>query len=167
MARSLYRPNEANRIEDYSGRNQFFHAASYRYYRMFRRDGKFFQRRYQPGARGNEENAFEQEVTYIIGSGEHARSYLHLSSTGALTQLPVTWYSQEQRWGISPGYDQPRHYDFTREIDHGCLFCHNAYPAAPDSYGSLPRFWGPLPEGIDCQRCHGPGARVDGDPNGE
>jgi len=55
---------------------------------MFRRDGKFFQRRYQLDAQGREENAFEQEITYIVGSGEHARSYLHLSSTGALTQLP-------------------------------------------------------------------------------
>src|SRR4051812_4013124 len=74
MARSLYRPTETNIIEDYTGRNQFFHAASNRYYRMFRRDGKFFQRRYQLGAQGREENAFEQEVTYIMGSGEHARS---------------------------------------------------------------------------------------------
>src|SRR5260221_5356637 len=102
MARSLYQPSEANIIEDYSGRNQFFHAPSNRYYRMFRRDGKFFQRRYQLGAQGSEENAFEQEVTYIIASGEHARSYLPLSSTVAPTHLPVTWHSQQQRWRISP-----------------------------------------------------------------
>src|SRR6266481_5037293 len=56
MARSLYRPNEANIIEDYSNQNQFLHSASNRYYRMFRRDGKFFQRRYQLDTQGREEN---------------------------------------------------------------------------------------------------------------
>jgi tetratricopeptide (TPR) repeat protein len=161
MARSLYRPSEANVIEDYAGENHLFHPASNRHYRMFRRDGKFFQRRYQLDPQGREVNAFEQEVAYIIGSGEHARSYLYRSAS-ALIELPVTWYSRERRWGMSPGYDKPRHWDFTREIDAGCLFCHNAYPdqaAGAAHYGSPTRFPEQLPEGIDCQRCHGPGGR--------
>src|SRR5207247_312029 len=99
MARSLYRPTDSNVIEDYSARNHFFHAASNRHYRMLRRDGKFFQRRYQLDPQGREVNAFEQEMTYIIGSGEHARSYLYQSPAGALTELPVTWYTRERRWG--------------------------------------------------------------------
>jgi predicted CXXCH cytochrome family protein len=40
------------------------------------------------------------------------------------------------------------------------MFCHNAYPeipAANQAPGSDPVFSGELPEGIDCQRCHGPG----------
>ena len=162
MARSLYRPSEANIIEDYSAQNHLFHAASNRHYRMLHRDGKFFQRRYQLDPLGREVNVFEQEVTYIIGSGEHARSYLYQSPTGALTELPVTWYAREHRWGMSPGYDNARHWDFTREIDAGCLFCHNAYPAqdlAASGYGAVSRFPAQLPEGIDCQRCHGPGAQ--------
>src|SRR5262245_54711744 len=69
MARSVYRPAEANVIEDYSTRNQFFHAPSNRHYRMLRRDRRFFQRRFQLDAQGKEMNAFEQEVTHIIGSG--------------------------------------------------------------------------------------------------
>jgi predicted CXXCH cytochrome family protein len=40
------------------------------------------------------------------------------------------------------------------------MFCHNAYPEIPatnQAPGSDPVFLGSLPEGIDCQRCHGPG----------
>jgi predicted CXXCH cytochrome family protein len=63
---------------------------------------------------------------------------------------------------MSPGYDRPRHLDFGRQIDYACIFCHDATPklaAGADRYGSVPRFPNGLPEGIDCQRCHGPGAR--------
>jgi len=162
MARSLYRPTPGNVIEDYQTINHFYHAASGRHYRMIQRDGRFYQQRYQLDERGAETNVLEVEISYIIGSGNHARSYLHLAASGELTQLPVTWYSQEHRWGISPGYDKPHHAEFGRVIDYNCMFCHNAYPklaAGADRYGARPRFPQSLPQGIDCQRCHGPGSR--------
>jgi predicted CXXCH cytochrome family protein len=162
MARSLYRPTPGNVIEDYRRNNHFYHAASESHYRMVERQDRFYQQRYQLDERGHEINRLEVEITYIIGSGNHARSYLHISSTGEATELPVTWYSQENRWGMSPGYDRPRHLGFSRQIDYACIFCHDALPklaAGADRYGSVPRFPQQLPEGIDCQRCHGPGAR--------
>ena len=128
---------------------------------MVRRDGRFFQQRYQL-QHGREVNLFEQEIHYVIGSGKHARSYLNLSAGGVLTQLPVTWYSQEERWGMSPGYDRKQHYDFSRKIDYGCLFCHDATPKLADGadrYGRENLFPQELPNGIDCQRCHGPGSQ--------
>jgi tetratricopeptide (TPR) repeat protein len=162
MARSLYRPSAENIIEDYTRNNRFYHKVSDRYYEMIRRDGRFYQRRYQLDERGRPTHLLEVEVTHVIGSGKRTRSYLHRWGNGEITQLPITWYTQERRWGMSPGYDRARHPDFTRQVDHGCLFCHNAYPSvAPgaDRYGAEMRFPATLPEGIDCQRCHGPGAR--------
>lgn len=162
MARSLYRPTSANVIEDYRRNNHFHHAASGNHYRMVERDGRFYQQRFLLDERGREINLLEVEIHYILGSGNHARSYLHLSATGEATELPVTWYSQENRWAMSPGYDRPKHLDFGRQIDYACMFCHDAFPklaAGADRYGSVPRFPQQLPEGIDCQRCHGPGAR--------
>ena len=35
-----------------------------------------------------------------------------------------------------------------------CMSCHNAYPSNVE--GSLNKYHS-LPEGIDCERCHGPG----------
>ena len=161
MARSFYRPSPDNVIEDYTRENHFHHSPSNRHYRMVQREGRFYQRRYQLDSDGNEKNILEREVTWIIGSGEHARSYLSLDEGGVLRQLPVTWYPQIQRWGMSPGYDHPDHEDFDRQVTHSCLFCHNGYPLLPepsDRYGQRNVFRRELPSGIGCHRCHGPGA---------
>ena len=161
MARSFYRPSADNVIEDYTRENHFHHAPSNRHYRMIQREGRFFQRRYRLDADGNEKNVLEREVDWIIGSGEHARSYLSLDEGGVLRQMPVTWYPQIRRWGMSPGYDHPDHEDFGRQVTHSCLFCHNGYPLLPepsDRYGQRNVFRTELPSGIGCHRCHGPGA---------
>ena len=162
MGRSFYKPSTDNVVEDYTTDNHFFHAPSNRHYRMVQRDGKFFQRRYQLDDQGREKNVFELEVTHIMGSGNHARTYLNLAENGVLRQLPVSWYSQGKGWGMSPGYDHARHDDFRRRVGHSCMFCHNGYPRLPepsDRYGQQSRFPRDLPSGIDCQRCHGPGSR--------
>jgi tetratricopeptide (TPR) repeat protein len=60
---------------------------------------------------------------------------------------------------MSPGFDS-RHPATRRLVSYECIFCHNGYPRIPtrhDTPGSEPVFSGDLPEGIDCQRCHGPG----------
>ena len=161
MARSLYRPSPDNLIEDYTRENHFYHAPSKRHYRMVQREGRFYQRRYRLDAEEKETSVLEREVTHIIGSGEHARSYLSLDEGGVLRQLPVTWYPQIQRWGMSPGYDHPDHEDFSRQVTHSCLFCHNGYPQLPepsDRYGLRNVFRSELPSGIGCHRCHGPGS---------
>ena len=62
---------------------------------------------------------------------------------------------------MSPGYDRADHFDFRRKIGYDCFFCHDAYPAVPagsDSADADPVYPAQLPEGIDCQRCHGPGS---------
>ena len=99
-----------------------------------------------------------------IGSGNHARTFLHRSPDGRLLQMPVSWYAERGGyWAMSPGYDRPAHLDFRRVIDAGCMSCHNGYPRTPvEDDGAGPKFGEALPEGIDCQRCHGPGqAHVD------
>jgi tetratricopeptide (TPR) repeat protein len=159
-----------------------YHKASDRYYTMVERDGKFYQRRHQIGFDGQETNVLELEAHFVVGSGNHARTFVHRSADGRLRQLPVSWYSNEGQgargkgqgyWAMSPGYDKPAHLDFRRVIDAGCMSCHNGYPpslaGSTSSFGGAspqtpveddrdwPRFTGALPEGIDCQRCHGPG----------
>ena len=100
----------------------------------------------------------EMRVDYVIGSGNHARSYLHRTADGHLIEMPVSWYSENGGyWAMSPGYDRPNQQDFRRSIAFNCMFCHNAYPDSPPAGGRrIPG--GELPEGIDCQRCHGPGS---------
>ncbi|MEO8050279.1 MAG: tetratricopeptide repeat protein [Acidobacteriota bacterium] len=161
MGRSFARVGEAARIEDYDGKNTYYHKASDRYYTMFRKDGKFYQRRHQIGFGGKETNVEVAEVNFALGSGNHSRTYLHQRPDGRLTELPVGWYAEKGgSWAMNPGYDRPDQEDFRRQITYQCMFCHNGYPQieeGADAAGTAPVFRGAVPGGIDCQRCHGPG----------
>ena len=161
MGRSFYRPQPKVAVEDYLTNNTYHHQASDRYYTMYERAGRYYQRRHQIGPDGRERNIIEKEIHYVLGSGNHARTYLHKTATGQLLQLPIGWYAEQGGfWGMNPGYDRPDHLDFRRRIDRECFFCHNAYPAVESDSDSGQRaltLTAAVPEGIDCQRCHGPG----------
>ena len=161
MGRSFYRPGPSNTVEDYSRKNTYYHEASEQYYTMSRRGGRYYQRRHQIGPDGRETNVIEKEIHFVLGSGNQVRSYLHKAPDGQLLQLPVAWYGENGGfWGMNPGYERPDHMDFRRRIDRECFFCHNAYPetAGTGDPGTKELFLrGAIPEGIDCQRCHGPG----------
>jgi tetratricopeptide (TPR) repeat protein len=157
MGRSLSRPDRGNIAEA-----TFSHRASDRDYTIVQRGGEWFERRHQAGYEGKTTNVIERRVDYVVGSGNHARTYLHRSADGKLVELPVSWYAENGgSWAMSPGYDRPDQQDFRRSIEFNCVFCHDAYPesAAGTSVYDAPRFREPLPLGIDCQRCHGPGRR--------
>jgi predicted CXXCH cytochrome family protein len=162
MARSLYQPRPENTIEDYRVNNHYYHKASDTYFNMLERDGKYYQRRYQIGLNGKETNIDEQRIDFVMGSGNHVRSYLHRTVTGALVELPLAWYSEKGGyWAMSPGYDRPDQSDSRRKVGYECMFCHNAYPQIPAGHSDhrAEPVYSALPEGIDCQRCHGPGDR--------
>jgi predicted CXXCH cytochrome family protein len=163
MGRSFARPTKETLQADFANKNTFYHEASDRHYRMSEREGKYFQRRHQIGFDGRQTNVVEKEIHFVVGSGNHARTFLHRTPEGRIFELPIAWYAEKGGyWAMNPGYDQPNHYDFSREITHECIACHNAYPEiAPgsDRVGSEARFPGHMPEGIDCQRCHGPGQK--------
>jgi predicted CXXCH cytochrome family protein len=141
----------------------FYHAASESYFTMLMRGGEYFQRRLQLNSGRQEIHVMEKRVDYVMGSGNHARSYLHRTATDILIELPLGWYAEKGgHWAMNPGYDRPDHDGFRRQIPYDCMFCHNAYPKIPfqnEKSWAEPVYPGALPEGIDCERCHGPGAR--------
>ncbi|HXE08642.1 MAG TPA: tetratricopeptide repeat protein [Acidobacteriaceae bacterium] len=161
MARTFHRPSEQSMMEDFKRANRFVHKASGLTYTMIERDGKFFQRRSSVGFDGKETNVLEEQIDYVIGSGNHGRAYLHRTAQGKLVQLPISWYAEKGGyWNMSPGFDRPDQPDMHGTVNADCIFCHTAYPLANDRKTQddeqvLPAT---LPEGIDCQRCHGPGA---------
>ena len=161
MGRSFYPMRPGQVVEDWTLNNTYSHRASQRHYTMFERNGRYYQRRHQIGFGGKQVNVVEKEIHFVMGSGNHSRTYLHHSADGKLFELPVSWYSEKGGiWAMSPGYDSRSHHGFRRRITHGCMFCHNGYseiePGA-DGFGRESLFQGEIPEGIDCQRCHGPG----------
>jgi predicted CXXCH cytochrome family protein len=161
MGRSLSRPRPDVLGGNFATDNTFYHAASDRHYTMYSKDGRYYERRHQIGFDGKETNVVEKEIHYVMGSGHHARTYLHRTPEGKLFELPVAWYTEKGGyWAMNPGFDSGHHSDFRRQLMYECVFCHTGYPeiaSGSDGSGSEPLFPGRLPEGIDCQRCHGPG----------
>jgi FimV-like protein len=165
MARSFYRPAPENTIEDYSRKNTYYHQASDTHFEMLRLPaggGRYVQRQSTIDFDGKPTNLVETQIDYVLGSGNHARTYLHLTEKRTLAQLPLGWYAENGGyWAMNPGYDRPDHKGFQRNVTYDCMFCHNGYPQIPPGNAeprSIPVFLD-LPEGIDCQRCHGDGEK--------
>ena len=127
-------------------------------FRVYERDG----RAWMSYERGNELKG-EREFLYFIGTGKKGRTYLFLDD-GYLFEAPINWYSQENRWNMTPGYTEAREVPMNLPAFSSCLNCHTS--------GMQPRIPGPknkfagnpfLHDGITCERCHGSGeAHLDG-----
>jgi hypothetical protein len=119
-------------------------------YAIERRDGKVYHRETRLSQSGQVMKTDEAEVRYVLGSGTRGYSFL-AERGGRLYQSPLSWYSQEKRWDLAPGYRR-QNLHFNREIPLLCLFCHaNRVEMAE---GRAPVFHG---SSIGCERCHGPG----------
>jgi predicted CXXCH cytochrome family protein len=140
---------------------QFHDHRAEQEFAVSRQNGRLYLRRSTVGYDGKPADVLEAEMAYWIGSGNHARSYLSRETSGKLVELPLTWYSAGGgHWAMSPGYDVPFHAGFSRKITYACLFCHAGYPDLPpgtDEYDGGWKLPAPPTQGIDCQRCHGPG----------
>ena len=157
MGRSFSRPGAGNRIEELN--KPYFHQASATYYSMVERNGTYFQQQYQIDFDGKRTNFSESQVDFVVGSGNHSRTYLHRTSRNTLVELPLAWYAEKGGyWAMNPGYDRADHQGRRRLIGDDCMFCHNAYPQIPAGERGDPVYTS-VPEGIDCQRCHGPGEK--------
>jgi predicted CXXCH cytochrome family protein len=160
MARTFGSVRSENEFPELRG-GSFEHKASEEFFTLFARGGNPYLKRHQVGFNGAVTNVFEAQINYWFGSGHHARSYISRTKSGELVELPITWYAEKGGyWAMSPAYDRPDHAGFSRKITHRCMFCHNGYPQVQpgaDAWEADTRFPYQLPEGIDCQRCHGPG----------
>lgn len=95
-----------------------------------------------------------EKIDYIVGSGHHTNSHI-MEINGYLYQMPLTWYVQQQKWDLPPGFKGANNSRFDRPIPLKCITCHNAMPEYIE--GSENRYVS-VPHGIDCERCHGPGS---------
>jgi predicted CXXCH cytochrome family protein len=158
MAQSFKKPENARHVERFG--ETFFHQASQRYYEIHQRKAGLMFRRYQQDKDGEVINETEIPIHWVLGSGNRARSYIHQNDHGELFQLPVGWYAEGGHWEMSPGFEARDHDGLGRKLNRECMFCHNAYPRYDlDAYADPEIFPHDLPEGIGCQRCHGPGGK--------
>ncbi len=93
-----------------------------------------------------------EKVNYIVGSGQHTNSHI-VDINGYIYQAPITYYTQDQRWDMAPGFREGNE-RFDRFLTTECITCHNHFPEPVA--GSLNKY-SKMPTGIECERCHGPG----------
>jgi Flp pilus assembly protein TadD len=120
----------------------------------YSRDGRWYHRASRVDEDGKRIANLDLPVNCTIGSGSHGFSYLSIRD-GFVVQTGVSWFSQKQRWDLSPGFGEAL--VFGRMVPADCLFCHaNRVEPIP---GLRNRFREPVfaaGHGIGCERCHGP-----------
>ena len=95
-----------------------------------------------------------ERCDYIIGSGHHTNSHMQ-NINGHFNQMPMTFYTQKKEWHLPPGFENGVNTRFTRKIGLECMSCHNALP---DFVMGSENKYNHVDEGINCERCHGPGS---------
>lgn len=152
MGRSFGLATASRSAAKFKGQETVYDAWNDLYYYPFLEGDKLRLREFRLKGK---DTVFSRTETlhYIIGSGHHTNSHL-IERNGYLFQAPLTYYVQEGKWDLPPGYEQGNNIRFSRKIDMECMSCHNAMPAMEE--GSQNRFTH-IPKGIDCERCHGPG----------
>lgn len=94
-----------------------------------------------------------ETVSYIVGSGQHTNSHI-MNKNGFLFQVPITFYTQKDKWDLAPGFENGNNSRFSRRIGLECMSCHNAFPEFV--LGSENKYEQVM-NGIGCEQCHGPG----------
>jgi hypothetical protein len=137
-----------------SGRNRFNYRGEVVVV-MERKDSGFFETAYRDG-----QHYRTAPIDIVIGSGRKGQTYLYWNDE-KLFQLPISYFTPLDCWCNSPGYtiDSPT---FNRRVPSQCLECHatNARTVFRNNseYGD---FFdkSQILYGIDCEKCHGPGAQ--------
>jgi hypothetical protein len=97
-----------------------------------------------------------ERMDIVVGSGVRGQSYLYWHGD-QLYELPVSYWSDGNRWINSPGFKDGTMI-FSRAVIPRCMECHATFLRArsPDP---LSNQYDPasLVTGIGCERCHGPG----------
>jgi hypothetical protein len=125
-----------------------------RTFRVDRQGDRVWHRQAALDAAGAPVAESAHEVRWAVGSGRKGYSYL-TERDGYLLQTPISWFTQHQRWDLSPGFGSP--VLAGRVVAATCLSCHTNRARLSPEYPD--RFVAPFFEGhaIGCERCHGPG----------
>ncbi|MBK7409947.1 MAG: tetratricopeptide repeat protein [Saprospirales bacterium] len=152
MGRSFDRATPAKSDATYGPHALVYGGRADLYYFPYFQDSVLYIREFRV-ENGDTVHQRVEQVAYIVGSGQHTNSHI-LDINGYLYQAPVTFYTQEGKWDLAPGFRTGENLRFSRALNSECITCHNHFPTPVE--GSLNKF-SYMPAGIECERCHGPG----------
>ena len=151
MGRSFDLATPRKSAATYGDHALVYHEEADLYYRPFFRDSSLYIKEYRLDG---SDTIFQrtEKVSYIVGSGQHTNSHI-LDINGYIFQAPITYYTQEEKWDMAPGF-RGSDLRFSRLLTEECITCHNHFPKQVE--GALNKYT-EMPRGIECERCHGPG----------
>ena len=117
-------------------------------------DSGFYQAGYYNG-----EKKIARRFDIVVGSNSKGQTYLTRDGDH-FYQLPVSYFTAAHEWANSPLF--PTHpVLFNRPITARCLECHTTFAQRlPDANRQLESFDpNTILYGVDCEKCHGPGAQ--------
>jgi Flp pilus assembly protein TadD len=133
------------------------HERSGYWYRPYRDGKKYFMEEYLlAGADGGARvQSRTVPLEYAYSAGSYGVAF-YFRQGGRFYQVPLDFYPQADRWGVDPGAREgnPR---FSKVLESFCISCHTDYPRSRAGTDQL--FIDPVPTGVGCERCHGPGER--------
>ena len=124
------------------------------YFKMEEKDGGY----YQMAVAGwpDQLRTRSERIDIVIGSGKRGQSYLYWHGD-QLFELPVSYWSEGQRWINSPGYKNGT-MNFARPITPRCMECHASFIQQTSADLFANRYQkDSLVVGITCEACHGLG----------
>lgn len=136
----------------FTGESSHFNFNDHMQVVMEKKDGRFYQT-----ARFNGAIMESEAFGIVIGSGRKGQSYLYWDGD-RLFQLPISYYTPLDSWCNSPGYPPMIAY-FNKQVHGACMECHGTYAkiVGEDDRGTSFDS-ASIVYGIECERCHGPGA---------
>lgn len=152
MGKSFDLATKQKSSADFSKHHVVYDKFKNLYYHPFWKNNNMFITEYRMNGKDTVYKRIEK-VDYVIGSGQHTNSHL-MNINGYLYQMPLTWYAQEKKWDLPPGFENGNNSRFSRTIEFECMSCHNGFPSVTDFTANK---FTSIPNGIDCERCHGPG----------
>ncbi len=122
------------------------------YYKPYWEDSTLYIKEFRL-ENGDTTHSRTEQISYVIGSGQHTNSHL-IDENGYVYQAPITFYTQDGKWDMAPGFEGGANSRFSRIIATECMTCHNHLP---DHVAGSENKYKAVPRGIECERCHGPG----------
>ncbi len=144
----------ANKSKGKFGKESLIHDDSNNmWYQSYFRDSTMYIKEFRLDGKDTVYSRTEK-INYIVGSGQHTNSHMR-NENGYVFQMPMTFYTQQGDWDLPPGFENGFNSRFERKIGLECMSCHNSLPGFVK--GSENKF-SEVPNGISCERCHGPGS---------
>ena len=143
------------RIFDAGASQPVVHERSGFSYKAFRKGSDYFVEEFVLADDGSRVDSWVEKLTHAYSAGSYGMAFYFRQGT-RLYQIPIDYYAKAGRWGIDPAAAEGNA-GFSKPLGAFCISCHTDYPRRLAGTDTV--FLDPIPTGVGCERCHGPGQK--------